>query len=262
MKPKLFKISEAASVCGVAPSLVRHYESLGLITPAVTDMETNYRYYDVVEIERLLMILRLKESGMSLKEISGYLEGILSAEDYIATLTRCRERIERSIEELKLRDYRTSHMAVQHTFIRRRFCVARDFLASDIEDAVACYYAHVSDCIKRGIRFSRELLNFCEFPDSGFLNGALSLENFPVRVCVCADESHIPADAVVYPPTRALSVIFFGYYDQIPSAYSVLADYVKMHNFTLSGNPQEIYLEGDNTDEQKKYVTRIVLPVK
>lgn len=49
---------------------MHHYDALGILRPAKTDMHTGYRYYNAEQMIRLNQILAFKEAGFSLSEIA------------------------------------------------------------------------------------------------------------------------------------------------------------------------------------------------
>lgn len=61
-------IGDLARQAGVAPSLVRYYEEIGLLPPA-TRNESGYRIYRQADVERLRFIQRAKALDFSLEEI-------------------------------------------------------------------------------------------------------------------------------------------------------------------------------------------------
>ena len=46
-KSKLFSIGDVAGLFNLSTGTLRHYETLGLITPEYTDPDTGYRYYSM-----------------------------------------------------------------------------------------------------------------------------------------------------------------------------------------------------------------------
>ncbi len=62
-------IGEAASLAGVTPKMVRHYESLGLL-PKVHRTEAGYRVYTRNEVHTLRFIKRSRDLGFSMAEIA------------------------------------------------------------------------------------------------------------------------------------------------------------------------------------------------
>lgn len=61
-------ISDLARQVGVAPSMVRYYEDIGLLPPAARN-ESGYRVYRQADVERLRFIQRAKALEFSLEEI-------------------------------------------------------------------------------------------------------------------------------------------------------------------------------------------------
>ncbi len=65
----LLSIGEMAKMNNVTKQTLRHYEREKLLIPAVTDPDTGYRYYTIVQSAKLDLIQRLKFYGMTLEEI-------------------------------------------------------------------------------------------------------------------------------------------------------------------------------------------------
>jgi MerR family copper efflux transcriptional regulator len=62
-------IGRAAQQSGVSPKMVRHYESLGLLT-RVGRTESGYRLYSQADVHTLRFIKRARELGFSMPEIA------------------------------------------------------------------------------------------------------------------------------------------------------------------------------------------------
>ena len=70
----LFQIGEVARMFHLSVSSLRHYESMGLLVPEVTDPETGYRYYSTRQFEPLNTIRYLRALDMPLTEIADFLQ--------------------------------------------------------------------------------------------------------------------------------------------------------------------------------------------
>lgn len=66
--PNKFTLGQLAKRVGLARTSVLHYESLGLLTP-VGRSSAGYRLYGKPELDRLLNIRRLRDSGLPLADI-------------------------------------------------------------------------------------------------------------------------------------------------------------------------------------------------
>lgn len=63
------QIGEAARLAGVSAKMVRHYESLGLLS-GVQRTDSGYRLYGQADVHRLRFIRRSRELGFSMAEIA------------------------------------------------------------------------------------------------------------------------------------------------------------------------------------------------
>jgi DNA-binding transcriptional MerR regulator len=118
---RLYAIGELAAAFGVTTRAVRFYETKGLITPARKGVARAYSRRDRA---RLILIMRGKNLGFSLEEISEFLELydadpshlaqtrllLARVEEHIAELQKKRADIDRTLRELK--DIRT--LCVEH----------------------------------------------------------------------------------------------------------------------------------------------------
>ena len=68
--PQLYSIGEVASLFHLSVSSLRHYETLGLITPEYIDPATGYRYFSTRQFEPLNTIRYLRALDMPLREIA------------------------------------------------------------------------------------------------------------------------------------------------------------------------------------------------
>lgn len=70
----MLSIGEFSKICQVSVKTLHHYDKLGLLVPAQVDAETGYRYYEAAQLDRMLLIARLKRYGFSLAEIRSFLD--------------------------------------------------------------------------------------------------------------------------------------------------------------------------------------------
>lgn len=89
MKQKL-TIGDLATAAGVSIRTLRHYDEIGLLSPAFVG-DNGYRYYGRDEFLRLQQIMLHREMQIPLKEIADLLER--QGADYAALLAGHRERL-------------------------------------------------------------------------------------------------------------------------------------------------------------------------
>lgn len=73
-----YSISETAKLAGVSVRTLHYYHEIGLLSPSEVVLDTGYRYYDDLAMEKLQQILFYRELDFPLKEIVK----IMNASDY------------------------------------------------------------------------------------------------------------------------------------------------------------------------------------
>ena len=63
-----YQIGEVAKRLGITPRTIRYYEELGLLDPPLR-IEKGIRFYSDEDIKRIKFILKLKDLGLTLKEM-------------------------------------------------------------------------------------------------------------------------------------------------------------------------------------------------
>lgn len=117
----MFTIGEFASIGRVAVRMLRHYDEIGLLTPARVDPFTGYRFYGGRQFETLGRILEFKDLGFRLDEVTGIVDGSVDAETLVEMLTVKRAETESRMEigaaRLRRIDARLQHTEGDFTMI-------------------------------------------------------------------------------------------------------------------------------------------------
>lgn len=101
MEKGYLRTAAFAALAGVNKKTLHYYDEIGLFHPAYVN-EKGYRFYSLFQLDRLALIITLRDLGVPLQEIRAYLgKGDLSSLDQI--LTRQREELDRRIVQLKAR---------------------------------------------------------------------------------------------------------------------------------------------------------------
>jgi DNA-binding transcriptional MerR regulator len=69
----MMTIGRFADATGLTVKALRHYDEIGLLTPAYVDPETGYRYYESAQVEDAVAIRRLRALELPLDEIQSLL---------------------------------------------------------------------------------------------------------------------------------------------------------------------------------------------
>lgn len=71
MKDRL-SIGEFAKIKNITTETLRHYDRVGVLRPVEVNNETGYRYYSLLQGEKLTIITELRKLGMSLDDIKTF----------------------------------------------------------------------------------------------------------------------------------------------------------------------------------------------
>jgi DNA-binding transcriptional MerR regulator len=93
----VFRIGDFSRIARVSCRLLRYYDELGLLRPAIVNRETGYRSYSAAQLPRLNRILVLKELGLSLEQIGRIIDDNASAAELRAMLLVRRTDVEQAV---------------------------------------------------------------------------------------------------------------------------------------------------------------------
>ena len=72
-KGELLSIGEVSKLTEVSVKSLRYYEKIGILKPAYTDVDSNYRYYTFKQTYLVELIKLSLELDIPLKELSNYI---------------------------------------------------------------------------------------------------------------------------------------------------------------------------------------------
>ncbi len=119
------QIGEVAERTGLSLRTIRHYEEVDLVIPS-TRSKGGFRLYAESDVDRLMVVRRMKPLGFTLDEMRDLLEitDQLSAHEVRAPEPAVRERLRKQLD-----DYRELADARCET-LRTRLAAAEDFAAT------------------------------------------------------------------------------------------------------------------------------------
>ena len=116
----LFKIGEIAKILGVTRKTILVYEEMGLLTPAVKDEASGYRYYTADNMTQIRAIRSLQTLGLSLAEIREYYYDTENLDRYLDRLMDLRATLDRNIHLLQLRAAKPGDLSVHRVRLPRQ----------------------------------------------------------------------------------------------------------------------------------------------
>ncbi len=98
----MFTVGEFSKICQVTIKTLHYYDRIGLLQPSKVDKFTGYRYYDNTQLDKMLLIQRLKRYGFSLEEIAQLIE-CPDAELLLTRLRRQQNKLKQQMQHTQLK---------------------------------------------------------------------------------------------------------------------------------------------------------------
>lgn len=244
---ELFSIGDVAQLFHLSVSSLRHYETIGLLTPEYTDPATGYRYYGPRQFEVLNTIRYLRALDMPLGQIRAFLRN---------------RDVERKIDNRlrQLHDAQTAALGAIR-LVRSPACrivwmsgalELHSFL--DMEPSIRMLERSQAEAVvflgKVGVGLSAERL----------LAGAFA--PYDRAFLVLDDEDAFDGDVTTLPETTCAAVCFRGSHPEAPAQYARLMDYLRAHALAPADFSREItMIDYGLTSDPEKFVTEIRIPV-
>lgn len=96
-----FSMGEISKMYNLSIQTLRHYDKIGLLSPAYTNVETGYRYYSMQQFVKIDFIKHGKLLGMTLDEIKELLKDDLDIPALEQLFQKQQIQVKQKIDELK-----------------------------------------------------------------------------------------------------------------------------------------------------------------
>jgi DNA-binding transcriptional MerR regulator len=273
----MFGIGDFAKLGRVSVRMLRHYDAIGLLTPASVDPASGYRLYRADQLGRLNRILALKDLGFTLEQVQVILDDKVTAEELRGMLRLRRAQLEARLSDDTAR--LTSVDARLRTIEREGTMPTEDVILKPIAPVrvaeltgIAASYdgPDITPVIKP---LYPEL--FCRLatakvvptgPSIAYYDAApdVSPEAITVHASVPVE---VPADApwdftVVDLPgiEAAATIVHRGGMDEVGRSFAILGSWLDDNGYRMVGYAREVCLEFD-PDEPAKWVHELQVAV-
>lgn len=260
----LFSIQQAARACNISRSSLIRMEDKGLLTPAYTNANSGYRYYDNNNISRILQIQKFQWMGFSPQEIISYYESGGKADELLATLEQKLYILQQQVAEMRLRSHDVPDRSLSIIKLPETVCCVRKFQGPLIHDKYHASYDFFHECVEKGIALAPKPF-FIINERTDYPEGHLSDTSFDSYICMPVLPEKAPEDAIHFPACTALSLLCYGNYSNINETYLYLGKQLHKRGLTPAGYVRAIALVapyvGKEIDPQR-YCSQLVLPVE
>ncbi len=268
----LYRIGEVARLFRLSLGTLRHYEEMGILTPARVDPDSGYRYYSAQQFECLNTIRYLRMLDFSLEQIADFLQNrdtekmtqMLRAQKRIAhqkylEWMRIEKKIGRRLDRLEEAKAPGLGEIVRRALPKCRMIRIESDLSLhsylDLEGAIRELEREQESASvflgKVGVGIARERLERGDFIhyDTAFL--------------LLDPEDTVRGEFETLPETPCVSLRFPGSHPEAPAFYEKLLKYIRKNHLSVAGFSREITLIDDGlTRHTEEFVTEIQIPVR
>ncbi|MEG0911589.1 MAG: MerR family transcriptional regulator [Ruthenibacterium sp.] len=242
-------IGQMAALNHISEQTLRLYDKLGLLSPAVRQEETRYRYYDVTQSARLDMIQYMKSLGMSLADIKTQLDAknlplvkrILSQKSrqidtQISELKHQKRAIERTIESFDRYESAPPDGSMMMEYIAPRLLYCYDAKINFYEYGIEAYEKMLRQLKMSLVANSLPQIYFC---NAGSILRRENLQKrrlYSTEVFVFVDKEYVK-DSLTCPIAGGMYLcIYCDKFDKEPAYMARLLDEIAAKNYTISGD--------------------------
>ena len=249
--------------------MTQAYDEIGLIKPVHINAENGYRYYDVSQLETILLINKLKQYSFSLDEISDVLRNRHDDTLLFSLLRRKKQAAHEKMNEL---GYMIEHLENDIKNMER----GTDIMAY-LEDIVV----KLVEVEPKNILSVKEVISV---EDYGRLMGKLfekihadSLTPVGAPMTIYHEPEFNPASSLMEVAIPVKEVVngtrefcgglcakstLNGPYSELTSVYAKLNEWVEKEGYTIASAPFEVYITDPAKTHPKDYTTEVYVPVK
>lgn len=271
----MLKIGDFSKICQVSVKSLRHWDAVGLLTPAVTDPHTGYRYYSIEQVSEVNRILAFRSMGLALPQIGQLLHEQPTTDDIRAML-----RLRQAELEQQMADAATMLKAVE----ARLHEIDHSGLLPDYEVVLKSAQAQPIVAVRTVVPDLNGLVALLEethgfarqrastnllavFHDDGYDDQQIDVEvGFPVEhawhssIPLTAGREMRPAEL---PPVEMMATtVHRGFWATLSQGYVHLGRWIEANGYEMTGAGREIFHHIDWNGGQETTVTELQFPVK
>ncbi|MFF0152997.1 MerR family transcriptional regulator [Micromonospora sp. NPDC005203] len=274
----MFTIGDFARLGRVSVRMLRHYDSIGLLRPAVVDRHTGYRFYRADQLRRLNRVIALKELGLTLEQVRVIVDDAVDVVELRGMLRLRRTQLEEQLAadaarlvavEARLRMIESEGtMSTQDVVLKEIAAVrvaevtavAPSYQSQDIGPVIGPLYPELFRRLAdAGITPTGPTVAWYEPAVDG--EGEAVLVHAGVIVAVGVS-TRLDVEVRDLPALgAAATIVHHGAMDDVDQSMQVLARWIDDNGYRADGFAREVYLDYC-PDQPEKGVTELQLAVR
>lgn len=264
----LLPIGRFAQIARLSIRMLRHYDELGLLKPALVDPDSGYRYYSLAQAADAEKIRLLRSLEMPLEEI-GKLLGAGQTElqtQLQQHKTRLEARLAQYQQVITALD-QLSHQTFTQYSVCLRQEVAQPVLVKHMCSNLEALKTQLGSTFSELFAvLGRQSVRVVGAPFVLYLSPEFSEESLEYQIGLPTKHwAQAPEGLAGYtlPPGLVATALHSGAYETIGVAYKAIAAWILEHGYVLAGAPREHYLVAkEQTQDPTQYRTELVWPIR
>jgi DNA-binding transcriptional MerR regulator/effector-binding domain-containing protein len=271
-KNNLFPIGKVSKLFHISISSLRHYENIGLLTPAYVSPDSGYRYYGAEQFEVLNTIRYLRVLDMPLADIEDFLKnkdiGLIEEK-----LRQQKQEVLKQQQKLKRIEQKIDH--------RLNWLIDAESIPLNVISLIslpACRIVWMDDSLKIDGSADMEVpIRKLDRSDAeavvflGKVGLGISAEHLRKAEIKQYDgifllldwEDIYTGETLEISETPCVRLRFRGSHAEAPAQYKKLLGYIDENKMQIVGFSREVTLvDYGITDDTEKFVTEICIPIK
>lgn len=279
---KLYSIGKVSELLQIPASALRFYDDEEILTPAVRNDDTGYRYYAEKQIMKCMMISEMRRLDIPVSDIRTIIkERKLTVQREI--LTKRKELLKSEMEYLRFKynyieevlggidlgiDYLTENRVYKGGNIPIKIRYMPAFYAVRIP-VFGCFYEQEKFC-----RTQKNLYDVCEKYHLKICGQPISHFKDPMKIHFEKDfyesEWLLPVqkpentiqEGIEVPEKWLISAVHIGSYQNISTQYDRVLEFVTEQELKIVGGPMEEYIINcANICGSENFVTNVMFPI-
>ena len=267
------KIGEFSRLMQVTVKTLRHYEQKGLLIPEEVDQWTGYRYYGIVQMQKLNSIRQLQRLGFSLEEIKDLFED----ESHVPSIELLTEKIEETEKQLQQLLARRSQLFEWVDSCKKVKAMEKFSIQSLPEVIVASHREVIPDYAALGklcysvIGPEMQRLG-CKCPPPGYCftiehQKEYTPTNIDIEYCEQVEEMGSDSSIIQFKRfpevAKALCMKHYGPYERFYESFTEAFAYLEEKGYKIAGHPRTCYIDGIwNQEDLEKWLSIIQIPIE
>ncbi len=255
-----FTISQVTKSCGISRATLLRLENRGLLSPALIDEKSGYRYFDNYNIARILQIKHFLSIGLSYDEIYEYFSTNGTSMKLLHSLEQRMNNTKRMYEEMNLRIAHKQSLTFETISLPKYVCYAREYSGGTAKEKYKTMYALYHEAVEKEL---------CPLASEPLFTINKNSDLFGEKensflCCIPIEPDNAPDDALVLKSCRAFSCLYYGSYDSLPNILNLFQQKVKESNVRPIDYPRVLGIVAPYTSrdiKEENYVSRIVIPI-